>query len=259
MVQGSGIGPTLFSIMISDLSTISDINKLFKYADDATLLAPENTDIDLAIDFEQIKLWAIDNKMTINMDKTKEIVFHRPSPKGFLKPLPIVGIAQVLESKLLGVIFNDVLKFDSHVKFIMGQCSQRSYLLRLLRNKGLSPDCLNIVFKSLIVSRLVHALPVWGGFLSIELIGQINAFLKRMHRYNFAKDKMLFDELLSNSDSRLFRKLSDPMHSTFQLLPSIKVNSGVKTRTRGHPFSLPKVSTNLHRNSFIVRCLFNYV
>ena len=45
IVQGSGIGPMLFVIFICDLRPISVINRLAKYADDATLLVPEKTDV----------------------------------------------------------------------------------------------------------------------------------------------------------------------------------------------------------------------
>jgi len=38
IVQGSGIGPTLYIIMKHDLRAISEINDLFKFADDTTCL-----------------------------------------------------------------------------------------------------------------------------------------------------------------------------------------------------------------------------
>ena len=38
IVQGSGIGLTLYIIMKNDLCSISAINDIFKYADDTTLL-----------------------------------------------------------------------------------------------------------------------------------------------------------------------------------------------------------------------------
>ena len=44
IVQGSGVGPILYIIMKSDLVPLSDSNQLFKYADDTTLLVPENSD-----------------------------------------------------------------------------------------------------------------------------------------------------------------------------------------------------------------------
>ena len=51
IIQGSGIGPTLWIVTASDLCSISDMNLVFKYADDTNLLVPENTRVDLAEEF----------------------------------------------------------------------------------------------------------------------------------------------------------------------------------------------------------------
>jgi len=44
-VQGSGLGPTLFLVLASDLNTLSSNNNLLKFADDSTLLVPGNSDV----------------------------------------------------------------------------------------------------------------------------------------------------------------------------------------------------------------------
>jgi len=83
IVQGSGIGPTLWLIMKSDLHPLSDaINVIFKYADDTNLLVPENADCTLIDKFSHIKRWADTNGPIINFDKTKELVqpLGQPSP-----------------------------------------------------------------------------------------------------------------------------------------------------------------------------------
>ena len=41
IVQGSGVGPCLFIILIADLKPVRTTNHLVKYADDATLLVLE--------------------------------------------------------------------------------------------------------------------------------------------------------------------------------------------------------------------------
>jgi len=69
------------------LKALSVINILFKYADDTNLLVPEKTDVQLSAKFEHILQWAADNLMTVNINKTKEIVFHRPSARHSL-PIP---------------------------------------------------------------------------------------------------------------------------------------------------------------------------
>ena len=55
IVQGSGIGSTLYLVMKSDLRTISELYDIFKYADDTTLLVPEQTDVDLNSEFNHIE------------------------------------------------------------------------------------------------------------------------------------------------------------------------------------------------------------
>jgi len=74
IVQGSGIGPTLWLIMESHLHPLSDANVIFKYADDTNLLVPENTDCTLADEFSHIKRLADTNGLIINFDKTKELL-----------------------------------------------------------------------------------------------------------------------------------------------------------------------------------------
>ena len=65
IVQGSGIGPTLYTIMTCDLHALSEINDIFKYAD--TLLVLQHTDIELDIEFNHVKSWAATNQLTIKL------------------------------------------------------------------------------------------------------------------------------------------------------------------------------------------------
>ena len=85
----------------------------------------------------------------------------------------------------MGVFVHGTFKCDHHVDFILSICSQRVYLLKLLRDWGLQLPQLRTICQSLIVSRILYALPAWGGFLSVELKGRINAFLRRLYKYGF--------------------------------------------------------------------------
>ena len=55
IVQGSGIGPTLFVICIMDLKPVGFTNHITKYADDASLLVSEKNDADLEREFLNVK------------------------------------------------------------------------------------------------------------------------------------------------------------------------------------------------------------
>ena len=61
IIQWSGIGPTLWIVTASDLCSISDMNLVFKYADDTNHLVPENTNLDLVDEFSNIREWADSN------------------------------------------------------------------------------------------------------------------------------------------------------------------------------------------------------
>jgi len=73
-----------------------------------------------------------------------------------------------------------------HVNYILSICSQRIFLLKRLRDQGLPVKHLNTVFQALIVSRLLYALPSLGCFLTAELCGKIDAFLRRAYHYGLA-------------------------------------------------------------------------
>ena len=63
------------------------------------------------------------------------------------------------------------------MQYILSQCAQRMYILKLLRSQGMPIAQLSTVAYSLIIGRILYALPAWGGFISVELTQKINAFL----------------------------------------------------------------------------------
>ena len=67
-------------------------------------------------------------------------------------PPALEEIEQLHCVKLLGVLFQDNLKLDSHGQYILSQCAQRMYLLKLLQHQGLPLNKLRVVVYSLIVS-----------------------------------------------------------------------------------------------------------
>ena len=85
----------------------------------------------------------------------------------------------------MDIVLSQTLRFDIHVNGILKLRSQRSYLLKLLRDKDLPCHLLNTVSDAIVLSKLRYAIFVYHGFLSAELKGQINAFFKRAFKYGF--------------------------------------------------------------------------
>jgi len=150
----SSNGPMLYVVMAKDLKAVSSINRLFKYADDTTVLVPSDSDIGLEDEFENVKQWAKDDKMILIITKTKEIVFRRPNPRLSLHPSPLPHIEQVKVAKLLGLVLTERLHFDDHVSAVLKVCSQRMYLMKLLRAQGLPVTQSNTVFQALILNKI---------------------------------------------------------------------------------------------------------
>ena len=78
--QGSILVPLLFSICINDLITISNKLKFIMYADDTTIyfnFDPYHLKRDINNELEKITLWLKMNKLSLNAQKTKFMIFHR--------------------------------------------------------------------------------------------------------------------------------------------------------------------------------------
>jgi len=74
IIQGSSIGPSLYLVYSMDLKTVSNFNKLVKYADDTALLVPQYSSVSLEDEYQNLLYWSTVNKLKINTDKKKEIV-----------------------------------------------------------------------------------------------------------------------------------------------------------------------------------------
>lgn len=212
----------------------------------------------MAEEFENVRDWAASNKMVINYLKTKEIVFRKPHPTNYSLSPTYEDIELVHQVKLLGVFLSDNLSFEKHVNAIVACCSQRLYLLKLLRDGGMNINNLNIVFCSLVINRILYCLAVWGGFLNVDQVGRIDAVLRRARRYRITSDLYCFAGLLAQADHRLFERAQNHNHCLNHLLPPLKTDY-VNLRSHGHSFILPRCRLELYRKSFFPRCLYKFL
>jgi hypothetical protein len=150
---------------------------------------------------------------------------------------------------------SDTHCFDEHIKYVLTTCGQRCYLLKTLRGQGLSGCHINTVFQSLIISRLVYALPVWSGFLKQRQINKVDSSLARALRFGYTLKQTTLSNILCEADNKLYGSIQNANHCIHNLLPSEK-QLHIKLRN-AHCFELPRCRYNMFRNSFINRLVFN--
>ena len=135
--QGKVIGPFLFSLMVNDID-LEDVerNLLTKFVDDLTLSAPVKISGDSAVEeVRNIKGWVNENRMTLNMSKTWEIVVRGRTKK--LPPPQIDNIERKSWLNLLGMILqDDPCNWDMQVDNYLLKAASRMHILIVCKLYG---------------------------------------------------------------------------------------------------------------------------
>ena len=107
---------------------------------------PRHTDISLEDEYVHIHSWDAENRLMLNVAKSKELVFERPNLKHYVPPPPIMQIEQVQKVKLLGVLLVSTLSAYTHTDSIVATMNQRLRLLNQLGRQGLNIAGLTTTF-----------------------------------------------------------------------------------------------------------------
>lgn len=164
--QGSVLGPVLFLLYVNDIVHASNSLKCILFADDTTLFySGKNVNSVLEIvekEFENIMKWFNANKLSLNICKTKFMVFSCKS-KDTDATLSVQGlqIERTKEIKFLGVIIDERLTWKSHIEYIKTKVSQTIAVLHKVK-EALNKSALFMLYNSLIVPYLTYCIEVWG-------------------------------------------------------------------------------------------------
>ena len=123
----------------------------------------DNCDELINCELGKIQVWLKVNKLSLNIQKTKAMVFHTPQRKVRVPKLRIEDhdIEIVEEFNFLGIILDKNLNWKSHISHICKKISKTTGIL--CRLKRLVPqDVLLTLYNSLILPYLNYGILVWG-------------------------------------------------------------------------------------------------
>ncbi|XP_067622537.1 probable RNA-directed DNA polymerase from transposon BS isoform X1 [Eurosta solidaginis] len=158
--QGSVLAAILFIIYINDIKNCIKYCKIRLFADDALLTVSGNT-IDEAAskiqsDLQAIYKWLCQNMLKINIEKTKWMIMgSRVTQDDVSLKIANTPIERVTRIKYLGIIIDDKLKFDEHLKYIEGKISKKiGFMFRSCRH--ISMQYKIMVYRSIIEPHFIY-------------------------------------------------------------------------------------------------------
>ena len=204
MPQGSVLGPLLYSIYVYNLHRANLSAQYFSFADDTVLVytgtSERTLNSDINADLKSYLNWLYSNKLKINIDKTKYIVFKQKNKDVFNMDLKIKDtlLQQVSEIKYLGLIVDEKLGWYEHINHIKEKIVPMIPVLFKCRNY-LTKKTKNNVYNAFFLSNLRYLLPVWGtcsktNFNSMKTLQ--NKILKILYEYDrLTPSEILYREL----------------------------------------------------------------
>lgn len=172
--QGSTLGPLLFIIYMNDINDVSPLLKTILFADDTSLSSvislfpsgPRRTSLAINNELEKITDWLRANKLSLNVKKTKYMVFRfsqtqeNSLPKLNLK-MNGVNIAKVTTFKFLGITISETLSWKPHLDIISKKISKVTGVMNRIKYQ-VNSSILQTIYNSLILSHLHYGILCWG-------------------------------------------------------------------------------------------------
>ena len=167
--QGSILGPVLFLVYINDIVNATNYFSIRLFADD-TSLTVAGKDLDLLLqrinsELPAIYKWLCSNRLTLNLSKTKYLVFQpRQKVNSNLHP-PLKIADQYLEQsyniKYLGLVIDCFLSWHDHIDHISSKISKSVNIIAKLKRHVTTQSLISIYY-ALVYPYLNYGCILWG-------------------------------------------------------------------------------------------------
>ena len=246
--QGSCLGPLLFLIYINDFRYCLNKTNTGHFADDTYIMfsSKKIKTIETVINHElkMVSNWMNLNKLSLNTDKTKLIIFRskqKPFDSNMLS-IKLNGKKLKLEEnvKYLGMYLDQHLTWEYHINQLSKKLSRANGIISKLRHNAPIKTCLQVYY-AIFYSHLIYGSSIWGltyekNLESIRLIQKKCIRLLTFSEFRCPTNKLFCDlQLLKVDDIIKIQQLKLIFEFKNNMLPS-ELNKLFKLTNQNHNY-----------------------
>ena len=164
--QGSILGPILFLLYINDICLVSPSMKFVLFADDTTIISSghnlQQLLNDITQEMDKVKIWFDQNKLSLNLEKTKYILFGNRKIE-ISEPIKIDNkyIERVEQATFLGVVVDNRMSWKPHINHVRTKVAKSVGVMRRARH-WLNSDALLMLYHALLMPYMTYCVEIWG-------------------------------------------------------------------------------------------------
>ncbi|KAK3570548.1 hypothetical protein QTP86_022084 [Hemibagrus guttatus] len=227
--SGCVLIPLLFTLLTHDCAAMHSSNHIIKFADDTIMvgLISKNDESADREEVQRLTSWCKDNNLSLNVEKTKEMVVDFRRAQSEHSPLNINGsnVEIVKSTKFLCVHLADDLTWSLNTSSITKKAQQRLYFLRRLRKAHLPLLILTTFYRGTIKSILSSCITVWFGNCTASDRKSLQQIMRTAEKIIGVSLPSITDMYTVHCIRKAKRIVDDPTHlshTLFTLLPSRK-------------------------------------
>ena len=234
--QGSVLGPLLFIIYTNDLPNSLNFSKCILFADDTTIFySSHHLDTlytNISHDLSSLSEWFKANKLSLNISKTNYILIKNNNDILLNHTLTIGDeiIKQVNKAKFLGIMIDEKLNWNDHIKYCKNKLSSGLYAINSSKHI-LSREHLRSLYYTLIHPHLTYGLLLWGS--------TYKTFLHKLEVLQNKSIRSITKSKYNESTGPIYKKLGILPLSKLYQLEAAKLMFLNHKKNIFHPHSFP--------------------
>ncbi len=180
--------------------------------------------------------WCQKNHLSLNIDKTKELVvdFRRQSREHTPTTIDKTPVERVNSFKFLGVHITEYLTWSAHTDAVLKKSHQRLFFLRRLRKFGMSPNILRSFYTCTVESILTGCITAWFGNSTAgnrKALQRVVRTARHIVGGELPSLQDIYTRRCIRKTQRIINDSSHPSHRLFSLLPSGRRLRSIRSRT----------------------------